>query len=557
MSAPGSGSELRGYAGRIAAALGIAAVAAALYWPIRAHEWVAWDDFDYITRNPHIALGLSSEGISWALSSFHLANWFPLTWLSWMLDYERAGFDASTFLTTNLALHALDSGLLYLALLRLTGSAGRSAFVALVFAVHPLHVESVAWAAARKDPLSAVFFMLALWLHGGDDSTRSRWWIAACFALGFAAKPTIVTLPLVLLLLDDWPLRRTRRADDPTRWDPEAVRRVVRARLPLVGLAFVFGLVTVAAQRAGGTVQDLDALTWSMRIKAALIGYVDYLRTSVWPVGLGFFYPHPGDATSAWAAGAAGVALLVTSGLAVFAAATRPYLAVGWFWFLGMLLPAIGLVQVGAQARADRYMYLPLIGLTIAVAWGIPDLLGRWRWRRLALGVAAALSIGALALRSTDQIATWRDSVTLLEHGLRVTRDNYVAHAHLGGAYLARGRTADAIAQYEAALELVPDYEEVANNLAWLLATAPQAQLRDPPRALLMAQRAVHLLGGAEPSSLDTLAAALAANGRFAEAAETAERAERLAREAGDAAVADELHGRLRLYESDQPFVDR
>jgi hypothetical protein len=253
--------------GAVAIAVLIAAGAVFLYWPIRDHEWLMWDDFIYITQNPHIAQGLTLDSALWAVSNFHLANWFPGTWLSWMLDFELHGFDAGAFLTTNLVLHAVNSVLLFAALRRLTKSTVRSAFVAAVFAVHPLHVESVAWVSARKDVLSGVFWMLALWLHGLDGPPlRRRLGVAICFALGFSCKPTLVTLPFVLLLLDDWPLSRMERAKHWTGWDLARLHAAIVDKWVLFALMFVFVLVTFLAQQSGGTVQDLESLPTGMRL---------------------------------------------------------------------------------------------------------------------------------------------------------------------------------------------------------------------------------------------------------------------------------------------------
>lgn len=540
---------------RAAPACGVAIAlgCVALYWPIRAHEWVSWDDFAYITHNPWIARGLTRESVGWALSSFYLANWFPLTWLSWMLDYDLHGFDAGAFLTTNLLLHAANSTLLFVALRRMSGATARSAFVAAVFAVHPLHVESVAWAAARKDVLSGLFWMLAMWAHGsGLPAGRRRVAVALCFALGFAAKPTLITLPFALLLLDDWPLARTRGADGS--WDPVRVRAAVADKAGLFAMALVFAAVVFLAQRSGGTVLDTDALPVRMRLKNAAVSVFAYLGDAVFPRELAFFYPHPGDAIGAGMALACAAALAALTALCIAAARRRPYLAVGWLWFGVTLAPVIGLVQIGAQARADRYMYLPLIGLSIIVAWGVPEWIRGARARRFALPALATVALAALSLRAAAQIRTWRDSVALYEHALRVTAHNHVAHAHLGDAYLRRGRVGDAIAQYEAALRASPDYTSVANNLAWVLATTSAAAQRDPARAVALAERAMDHGGADDPAVLDTLAAAYAAAGRFGAAVDAATRAVALARERGDAALLSAVSERLAGYRASQPY---
>jgi tetratricopeptide (TPR) repeat protein len=532
----------------------IFALAASIFWPIRDHQWLNWDDFVYIRDNPYITLGFSGDGVRWAFSNFYLANWYPLTWLSWMVDYEVHGLDPRAFLTTNLLLHALASALLFIALNRLSGSRYRSAFVAAVFAVHPLHVESVAWASARKDVLSGVFWMLALYFYSYQPSKLRSALLVICYGLGFAAKPTIISLPFVLLLLDDWPLHRTRSDRTLESWDAERIRAVLVEKWPLFALLLLFGAIAFAAQHSEGTVQGFDALSPSMRIKNALIGFLAYVELAFLPRNLAAFYPHPGDTIPWWKAGLAGATLLGITSYTVARARTRPQLAVGWLWYLVTLLPVSGLIQIGAQARADRYMYLPLIGLTLIVAWGVPELGGSGRNRRLAVGVAAIAGIAALALQTTRQIPYWRDSEAVMEHALAVTRNNHVAHAHLGGAYLVRGRSAEAIEQYEAALRISPDYLSVANNLAWLLATSREETLRDPDRAIALADLAVRLSNRSDPAILDTLAAALASQGRFGMAIETASSAISLAQRVGNAELVAGLEQRLELYRESRPY---
>lgn len=538
----------------IAIALAIAAGSMLLYWPIRGHEWLMWDDFVYITQNPYIARGLGADSVWWAVSNFYLANWFPGTWLSWMLDFELHGFDAGAFLTTNLVLHAINSVLLFAALRRLTRSTYRSAFVAAVFAVHPLHIESVAWTSARKDVLSGVFWMLALWLHGSDGPPlRRRIGVAVCFLLGFSCKPTLVTLPFALLLLDEWPLKRFERACNWSGWDLARLRAALADKAALFALLVVFVVVTFVAQQSGGTVQDLDSLPAGMRLKNAADSYVAYIAATIWPSELAFFYPHPGDSLS-WPSATAYFAFLCAiTGLALFARNHR-YLIVGWLWFLITLLPTIGLVQIGAQARADRYMYIPLVGLCVMVAWGIPDLLGRRRAQRAVLAIGATAVLAALSIRTSLQIPVWHDSVALFEHGLEVTSDNHVAHAQLGEAYLARGRGQDAVGQYEAALQISPDYTSVANNLAWLLATDESLADRNLMRAVELAEMASALSGSSDPSILDTLAACYAAVNRFGDAIETSLRGIELAEQADDSLLAAEMRVRLALYRSSQPY---
>ena len=553
-------------------AIGLFALAAAVFWPIREHAFLNYDDDHYITREPGLRLGLGPAGLAWAVTSFDGANWFPATRLSWLLDHALFGLDPRAFHTTDLCLHALATALLFLALARMTQSRWRSAFVAAVFAVHPLHVEAVAWASGRKDPLSAVCFSAALLCASGAKArapTRAeRAGVFACLALGLMAKPTLVTLPFVLLLLDAWPLARLGPATDPTRIDARRLRRAVLEKLPLGALVAADCVVVVLAQQAGGAVVGLEQIPLGARVANALVAWAAYLRLAVFPTGLAVFYPHP---VSGIGLGKTALAFGLVAGVTLAAGAAwrrRPYLLVGWLWFLGMFVPTLGLVQVGAQSMADRYAYLPLTGLAIAVAWGAPDLLAALglppRARRIGLGAGAVAAIAALAAATSLQIRTWRDSETLFRHALAVTRENHIAHAHLGDALLEHGQASEAVAHWEESLRLRPAFLEVANNLAWVLATTSIASVRDPGRAVAVAEQALAIAArpqvadAAERASvLDTLAAAQAAAGRFADAARTAGDARALAERAGDAELAAEVSQREALYRAGRAFVER
>jgi hypothetical protein len=538
--------------------LALVALSVGVYAPSLGHAWLDYDDDIYVTANRDLQQGLTRDGLAWAFSTFQGANWFPLTRVSWMLDDAIWGLDARGFHATSVGLHALNALLLFLALSKLSSRTGRSAFVAAAFAVHPLHVESVAWIAARKDLLSGLFFMLALLAYArpGPDGPglRRQVLVFVCAALGLMAKPVLVTLPFVLLLLDEWPLGRLRRRDAPERWDPARVRRAVLEKLPLFALSAAASVVTVAAQRAGGAVASLEQVPFHLRAANAVVAYTAYLGKALWPTGLAVFYPHPGAAIAPWRVALATAFLASVTGLVLVTARRRPYGLVGWLWYVGMLLPVIGLVQVGSQSMADRYTYLPLIGVAILVAWGVPDLLGPGRGRRPALAAAGGVAIAALAAGSALQLRHWRDSETLFTHALSVTRDNHVAHAYLGRALLAEGRTREAIEQFSEAVRLRPEFLTPANNLAWLLATAEAESLRNPYAALRLAQRSAHLTRYLDASVLDTLAAAYAASGRFEEAVATAERGVALAEQAGDRELADEMAQRLALYRQGEAY---
>jgi len=531
-----------------------------LYLPVCAHDWLNYDDTVYVTQSDPVRAGWSGDSVVWAFTSFDGANWFPLTRLSWMLDVQLYGLEAGPFLLTNVLLHALTSLVLFLALARLTGGIWPSAFVAAVFALHPLHVESVAWIAARKDPLSGLFWMLALLLYASEAdrgaSRARRAGLFACVALGLLAKATVVTLPFVLLLLDAWPLGRLGKPNGRgVSWP--AVRGAVVEKLPLFALVAAFSLVTFLAQQSAGAVASLERVALVDRFANAVSSYATYLGKAFWPTGLAVFYPHRG-ADGPGVTTALGLVLLLSLSLVAWRERQRrPYLAVGWLWFLGTLVPVIGIVQVGSQALADRYMYLPLIGLGIAVAWSAADFCAGAPRRRVAVAAAGCAALAALALTTSAQIRHWQDSASLFRHALSVTDDNHVAHTYLGTALLTAGKTGEAIVEYRTALSLRPDQLTVANNLAWLLATGAEAIHRDPAGAVEFSERAAALAGGEDPAVLDTLAAAYASAGRFEEATATAERAIALARRGGRPALAAEIGGRLALYRARRAYVER
>jgi len=553
----GQGEQRRAFLQVVLGAL-IFALASAVYLPIREHEWLNYDDDIYVTGSAELQQGIGWEGVRWAFATQQGANWFPLTRLSWMLDLELHSNEPGGFLLTNLLLHALASALLFLALSRLTGELPRSAFTAAVFAVHPLHVESVAWVSARKDVLSGLFFMLALLAYasavGHHNAWRARVALLVSLALGLLAKPMLVTLPCVLLLLDGWPLGRL--TGPAGGLDPRRVLHAVREKLPLLALAAASCLMTLRAQAGGGAMASLDRVTLSDRVANALLAYLVYLRKFAWPSDLAVFYPHAGGQLPLWKPLLAAALLLAATLLALRAGLRRGYLAVGWLWFLGMLVPTIGLVQVGSQALADRYMYLPLAGLAIVLAWGVADAVGTRGRRGAALACAALLVVALLAGVTRAQLRHWHDSVSLFSHALEVTEENHVAHVFLGAAYAERGRLAETIRHYRAAVRIRPDFQTAANNLAWLVATARDASLRDPALAVSLAERAAAMSAVPDPSVLDTLAAAYAAAGRYQEAARVAEQALRQVEADGPPAFAAQIRARLALYRAGRPYQE-
>lgn len=507
----------------IAAVLCAATLAA--YAPaLRAGFIESFDDVDYVTKNPMVREGLAREGMVHAFTRWHATNWHPLTWISHMLDCEIWGLDARGHHGTSLLLHAANAVLLLLALDRLTGATWRSAFVAALFALHPLHVESAAWIAERKDVLSTLFWWAALlaWAGYARRPGAARYsLVVVLHALALLSKPMPVTLPFTLLLLDFWPLGRLR-LDSPTL--ARDARRLVAEKVPLLLLSAVSSVVTYRVQEAAGAMATSDVLPLAGRVANASVAYVKYLLLAAWPAGLAPFYPLPSGGVPAWQALAAAAILAGTTWLAVRAARARPWLVFGWLWYLGTLVPVIGIVQVGQQSVADRYTYVPLVGIFVVVAWGIAEAAERIpaRVRTAALGAAAAAVLLAFGWVTRAQAAVWRDGVTLFEHAIAVTEENAVAHQNLGAALALRGRLDDAMRHYREAIRIHPGYVKALNSLGG---------------ALLMQGRAAEALGPIgeavriDPESADArynLGLALAAAGRPAEAAAAYGEARRL-----------------------------
>ncbi len=529
------------------------------YLPAARNGFVNYDDQDYVTENSVVQKGLTGTGIKWAFTTGHASNWHPLTWLSHMADCELFGLNPGAHHLVNVLLHTANTALLFLLLFRLTGALWPAAFVAALFAWHPLHVESVAWISERKDVLSTCFALLSLLSYARfmervtgkkpnaecrmpkeirmpnaetPDRQRSNsdfgfrisgfgfptgpasrfYWLALIFfALGLMSKPMLVTLPFVMLLLDYWPLGRVASGE----WRVARARHLVMEKWPFFLLAAVSCVVTclVQSQRSGDAVASLELVPLHYRFCNALVSYGLYLLKMVWPVGLAVFYPMSEDlARMLVAAAAAAVVLAVISSFVWRAGRAHGYLPVGWLWFLGTLVPVIGFVQVGRAALADRYTYIPSIGVFIAVTFGVCDLADRFQFPKKAIATAAALILITCLMLTENQLRYWRDSETLFAHALAVTKNNHVAHANLGVALEQKGRLNEALDEYRAAEQLAPELYHIHNNLGNLL-----DNLGHPDEALAEYGKAL-LLKPSLPSLHNSAGIVLVELGRFDEA---------------------------------------
>ena len=479
----------------------------AVFWQVGNHEFISFDDNDYVTENRYVQGGLTMKGIVWAFSEPHANNWHPLTWLSHMLDCQWFGLKPGRHHLVNLFFHVANTLLLFLILSRMTNALWRSAFVAGLFALHPIHVESVAWVAERKDVLSTFFWMLTMgaYVYYVERPGYKRYSLVLLFfVLGLMSKPMLVTLPFVLLLLDFWPLgrfqmagadvnisaaspqqsshgkkkkksRRQSQEDIPQRKSivkPHAfwpdLRPLLQEKIPLIVITIVFCFVTVYAQHR--VVKPMELYPLGLRIANALVSYVSYMWKMLWPLKLSIFYPYVATALFSWQALSAALVLMVTSYLIILAARRFPYLIVGWLWYLGTLIPVIGLVQVGLQSMADRYTYVPLIGIFIMIAWVVPELLDRWHYGRIALASAALGVLFVCIIMTYAQIGFWRNNIALYEHAIKVTSENAWAQNNLGYALALQGKRDEAIARFQKAIS-ISNPPDAHYNLGIMLAS--------------------------------------------------------------------------------------
>ena len=647
----------------------LAGITLEIYWPARHYGVVYFDDPLFVTDTPEINDGLSRDSIRWAFTGIVAANWHPITSLSFILTHQWFGTSPGAEHIVNMIFHAMNAALLFLVLQRMTGFPWRSFAVAAWFAWHPLRVESVAWIAERKDVLCGFFFFLTLFFYAryaqprfegravfamlrrakgprtedaASQALGSRLWsldyvlALLCFALALMSKAMAVTLPFVLLLLDGWPLQRMSKADGRGSSKPAApsldARRSTLGSLlfekwPFFVLSAIFCVVTFWVQKTGAAMPSLDRTGFEVRLANVLMSYLRYLGKAVWPADLAMLYPFPVNERSylalwpGWQIIAAAIVLLLVSILCVRQLARRPYLAVGWFWYLGMMLPVIGLVQVGGQGMADRYTYLPLIGPAIAVVWFAAEFFRSLRCRKI-LAVLAVLALTACAVLARQQLNYWRDTVVLFSHTADVTGDNFLGQLIIGDGLDHEGKIREAIVHYrmavainpgdpqgyravarmlakehrwaaaveiydsiletdpkdiiahlglatvlphsgeeqgaiqhlETALHIDPDSTEALNNLAWTLATCPDANFRDGARAVQLAERACALTEYRQTIFVGTLAAAYAEAGRFDEAMAAAQKAVTLAEKNHEPELRQKNADLLELYRAHRPY---
>jgi protein O-mannosyl-transferase len=448
----------------------------ASYWQVKNNAFIDFDDPLYVTENKNVQSGFTPDAFKWAFTTNQAYNWHPLTWFSLFLNYRLFGLNPAGYHFTNLIFHVANSILLFLVFRLMTGTLWRSAFVAALFALHPLHVESVAWVSERKDVLSTFFWLLTMWFYvryAQRPSIAAYIPVFIALALGLMAKQMLVTLPFVLLLIDYWPLNRFLNSKLVRRSDSEggfSIRNSIVEKLPLFVLSGIACLIVLYVQSKATLVRGMHQFPIDFRIENVLLAYAGYIGKLFYPLNLGILYPYPLTDPPMWQVAAAGLLILCAT-IAVFRFSNnRRWLIVGWLWFLGTLIPVIGLVQVGLQSMADRYTYIPLIGLFIIIAWGIAESAEKLKCKPAVLAASAVIVLSFLSILTYRQVSFWKDSITLFEHTVAVTRDNDILHYNLGRLYLQKSDSDKAIYHWSQAVRIKPDQPTIHKNLAALLA---------------------------------------------------------------------------------------
>ncbi|MBN1787596.1 MAG: glycosyltransferase family 39 protein [Sedimentisphaerales bacterium] len=534
----------------------MASVTLVIYFQVHSFKSTSFDDPIYVYNNPNVQAPITLESVKWALAAGRAANWHPLTWLSHMLDWQLFGSNPQGPHLVNLFFHIANALLLFIVFKQMTHKLWQSAFVAALFALHPLHVESVAWIAERKDVLSTFFWILTMLAYvrfTKKPNITSYLPIIIFFALGLMSKPMLVTLPFVLLLLDYWPLERISLKDNSKR----SLSHLLIEKIPLFLMTLASCIVTYIVQQQAGAVRSGEKLSFSIRLANVFTSYMKYIYKMIYPSRLAVFYPHPVQKVSIPYAIISAVILVIITIIFLRLASKRKYLFTGWLWYLGTLVPVIGLVQVGAQAIADRYTYITLTGLFIIIAWTATEITSKWKNKKIILTLASILIISALSICTFFQAGHWRNDLTLFQHTLDVTENNHVAHFSIVRPLLELGQTEAAVHHCSQAVQIQPDWAEAVNNLAWHLATSKGSKFYDPQKALQLARHACELTNYSKPEFLDTLAAACAATGDFKSAVETAQNALTMCREPEQKRLKVEIEKNLALYKAGKPYIEK
>ena len=458
--------------------LALVLVTLCVHWPIARNDFINFDDPMYVTENARVMSGITWANIAWAFTTTETGNWHPLTWLSHMADCHVFGMGPQGHHFTSLFLHILNVTLLFGMLKWMTGQIWPSVLVAALFALHPLHVETVAWVSERKELLSTFFWITTIWSYGYYVRTEKRavYYLALfCFLLGLMSKPMIVTLPFVLLLLDLWPLNRMnpmaqqwRHANaggDRVHSKIVIFVRLLKEKAPFFLLAGLLSAITYLVQQQEGSVKSFSMFPWDVRVVNAIHSYMGYLVKMLWPKGLAVYYPHSGMDIPLWQIIASGTALGTLSIFVLSAWKRLPFLLVGWLWYLGTLIPVIGLVQIGSHAMTDRYTYLPLLGIFIAIAWGLREIVTKWQFARPPVVTSCLLALIACSVLTFKQLERWYDSVTLFQHSINVTTDNWLGHNNLGLALAQRNDPEKVLYHYEESIRINPHYANSRNNI--------------------------------------------------------------------------------------------